>query len=67
MIVRGYVVHSLCMVSITALLIFALPTKTIIVDDNDPQKSLYDVDNDATVITVGDWYGRPSYSQGSCR
>ena len=25
-------------------------------DPNDPQKSLYDIDNDATVITLGDWF-----------
>ncbi|KAN0114011.1 laccase C [Russula decolorans] len=28
----------------------------IIDDPNDPQKSLYDVDNDATIITLADWY-----------
>ncbi|KAH9963959.1 laccase [Lactifluus volemus] len=28
----------------------------IIDDPNDPQKYLYDVDNDATVITLADWY-----------
>ncbi|KZV69698.1 multicopper oxidase [Peniophora sp. CONT] len=28
----------------------------VVYDNNDPQKSLYDVDNDATVITLGDWY-----------
>ncbi|KAF8493484.1 laccase C [Russula emetica] len=28
----------------------------IIDDPDDPQKSLYDVDNDATIITLADWY-----------
>ncbi|KZV59954.1 multicopper oxidase [Peniophora sp. CONT] len=28
----------------------------VVYDPNDPQKSLYDVDNDDTVITLADWY-----------
>nr|AJK28607.1 laccase [Peniophora incarnata] len=28
----------------------------VVYDNNDPQKSLYDIDNDSTVITLGDWY-----------
>ncbi|KAJ7641894.1 laccase 1 [Roridomyces roridus] len=34
----------------------------VIYDPVDPQKSLYDVDNASTVITLGDWYHYPAPS-----
>ncbi|KAK2467180.1 hypothetical protein APHAL10511_000729 [Amanita phalloides] len=36
----------------------------VIYDPNDPLGSLYDVDNEATVITLADWYHIPSPSAG---
>ena len=32
----------------------------VIYDPNDPQKDLYDVDDESTVITLADWYHFPS-------
>ncbi|KAF7364191.1 Laccase I [Mycena sanguinolenta] len=32
----------------------------VIYDPNDPQKHLYDVDNESTIITLSDWYHYPS-------
>ncbi|KAJ7438109.1 laccase 2 precursor [Mycena galericulata] len=34
----------------------------VVYDPNDPAKNLYDVDNDATVITLADWYHYPAPS-----
>ncbi|KAF8058520.1 yellow laccase [Lyophyllum atratum] len=34
----------------------------IVYDDNDPHRRLYDVDNENTVITVGEWYHTPTPS-----
>jgi iron transport multicopper oxidase len=33
---------------------------TPFVDPNDPQKSLYDVDDASTIIQLGDWYHTPA-------
>ncbi|GLB40732.1 putative multicopper oxidase family protein [Lyophyllum shimeji] len=32
----------------------------VIYDPNDPHKALYDVDDESTVMTLGDWYHKPS-------
>ncbi|KAJ6496186.1 yellow laccase [Mycena sanguinolenta] len=32
----------------------------VIYDPNDPQKSLYDIDDETTIITLADWYHYPS-------
>jgi hypothetical protein len=32
----------------------------IIYDPDDPQKDLYDVDDESTVITLADWYHNPA-------
>ncbi|KAJ6496268.1 laccase [Mycena sanguinolenta] len=32
----------------------------VVYDPNDPQKSLYDFDNETTIITLSDWYHYPS-------
>ncbi|KAF7364189.1 Laccase I [Mycena sanguinolenta] len=32
----------------------------VIYDPNDPQKHLYDIDNESTIITLSDWYHYPS-------
>ncbi|KAJ7909597.1 laccase 1 [Mycena leptocephala] len=32
----------------------------VVYDPNDPNKSLYDVDNDQTIITLADWYHAPA-------
>ncbi|KAI0756298.1 laccase [Daedaleopsis nitida] len=42
----------------------------VVYDPNDPHKALYDVDNDATVITLSDWYHTaarlgPQFPRGS--
>ncbi|KAF7365969.1 Multicopper oxidase/laccase [Mycena venus] len=34
----------------------------VVYDPNDPHLSLYDVDNDATVITLADWYHAPAHT-----
>ncbi|KAG5641835.1 Acyl-coenzyme A oxidase 2, partial [Asterophora parasitica] len=34
----------------------------VVYDDNDPHRGLYDVDNEHTVITVGEWYHTPAPS-----
>ncbi|TEB28872.1 laccase 2 precursor [Coprinellus micaceus] len=34
----------------------------VIYDPNDPHRHLYDVDDDSTVLTVGDWYHGPAPS-----
>ncbi|KAF5372707.1 hypothetical protein D9615_009881 [Tricholomella constricta] len=34
----------------------------VVYDDNDPYRWLYDVDNENTVITVGEWYHTPTPS-----
>ncbi|KAF7344051.1 Laccase A [Mycena venus] len=36
----------------------------VVYDPNDPHISLYDVDNDATVITLADWYHAPVHDLG---
>ncbi|KAJ2916727.1 hypothetical protein MD484_g3720, partial [Candolleomyces efflorescens] len=36
----------------------------VVYDPNDPHLSLYDVDNEDTVITLGDWYHIPAPSAG---
>ncbi|KAG6844220.1 Acyl-coenzyme A oxidase 2 [Tephrocybe sp. NHM501043] len=36
----------------------------VVYDPNDPHKSLYDVDNESTVITLADWYHTPAPSAG---
>ncbi|KAJ7846619.1 laccase 1, partial [Mycena olivaceomarginata] len=36
----------------------------VVYDPNDPHLSLYDVDNDATVITLADWYHAPAHTLG---
>ncbi|TEB36895.1 laccase 2 precursor [Coprinellus micaceus] len=36
----------------------------VVYDPNDPHLDLYDVDNEATVITLADWYQIPAPSQG---
>ncbi|KIL66529.1 multicopper oxidase [Amanita muscaria Koide BX008] len=36
----------------------------VVYDDDDPHKSLYDVDDESTVITLSEWYHPPSLSQG---
>ncbi|KIL59933.1 multicopper oxidase [Amanita muscaria Koide BX008] len=36
----------------------------VVYDDDDPHKSLYDVDDESTVITLSEWYHPPSPSQG---
>nr|AFD97050.1 laccase 1 [Coprinus comatus] len=36
----------------------------VIYDPNDPHRSLYDVDDDSTVITLADWYHVPAPSAG---
>jgi iron transport multicopper oxidase len=35
----------------------------VIYDPNDPYKSMYDVDDESTVITVADWYHTPAPNQ----
>ncbi|KII83064.1 hypothetical protein PLICRDRAFT_180758 [Plicaturopsis crispa FD-325 SS-3] len=37
----------------------------IVYDPQDPHKSLYDVDNDSTVITLSDWYHTPAPEAGA--
>ncbi|GLB38077.1 putative multicopper oxidase family protein [Lyophyllum shimeji] len=34
----------------------------VVYDDNDPHRGLYDVDDENTVLTVGEWYHTPSPS-----
>ncbi|GLB38080.1 putative multicopper oxidase family protein [Lyophyllum shimeji] len=34
----------------------------VVYDDEDPHRHLYDVDNESTVITVGEWYHTPTPS-----
>nr|ABW75771.2 laccase [Cyathus bulleri] len=36
----------------------------VVYDPNDPHKSLYDVDDESTVITLADWYHTPAPSAG---
>ncbi|KAF4610777.1 hypothetical protein D9613_007254 [Agrocybe pediades] len=36
----------------------------VIYDPNDPHKSLYDVDDESTIITLADWYHVPSPQEG---
>ena len=36
----------------------------VVYDPNDPHRSRYDVDNEATVITLADWYHLPAPSAG---
>lgn len=36
----------------------------VVYDPNDPHKSLYDIDNEQTVITLADWYHDPAPSAG---
>ncbi|KAJ7458608.1 laccase [Mycena latifolia] len=36
----------------------------VVYDPNDPHASLYDVDNEATVITIADWYHGPASTLG---
>lgn len=39
----------------------------VIYDPNDPHRSLYDVDNESTIITLADWYHAPAPSgAGEC-
>ncbi|KAJ7776229.1 laccase 1 [Mycena metata] len=37
----------------------------VVYDPNDPQKSLYDVDDETTVITLADWYHAPAHTLGN--
>ncbi|PPQ88840.1 hypothetical protein CVT25_010439 [Psilocybe cyanescens] len=36
----------------------------VVYDPDDPHKTLYDVDDETTVVTLGDWYHTPSPSLG---
>ncbi|KAK7038427.1 laccase I [Favolaschia claudopus] len=36
----------------------------VVYDPKDPQKHLYDIDDESTVITLADWYHRPSPALG---
>nr|BAI66140.1 laccase [Pleurotus salmoneostramineus] len=36
----------------------------VVYDPNDPHKNLYDVDDESTVLTIGDWYHVPSPQEG---
>ncbi|KAJ7153885.1 laccase 1 [Mycena crocata] len=36
----------------------------VVYDPNDPNKALYDVDDDTTVITIADWYHAPASTLG---
>ncbi|KAJ7734089.1 laccase [Mycena metata] len=36
----------------------------VVYDPNDPQKHLYDVDDETTVITLADWYHAPAHTLG---
>ncbi|KAJ7166988.1 laccase [Mycena filopes] len=37
----------------------------VVYDPKDPQKALYDVDNESTVITLADWYHGPAHTLGA--
>ncbi|KAK7050577.1 multicopper oxidase/laccase [Favolaschia claudopus] len=37
----------------------------VVYDPNDPHKSLYDVDDDSTIITLSDWYHGPAHTLGA--
>ncbi|KAJ7055783.1 laccase [Mycena amicta] len=37
----------------------------VVYDPNDPQKDLYDVDDESTVITLADWYHGPAHTLGA--
>ena len=52
--------------SVLDRLLLASSLTSSLIDDHDPQKSLYDIDNDSTVITLGDWYVSLRYTSSLC-